>query len=248
MTEKRRRKDEVRAGKDVKRVKSMVSASKKAMDNCGLCLRDKATGWHRVFSVAPESYLVVPRNPLAHGHCLIVPFDHEGSSTELAEEVFDELQKYRQSLAKMFFEKEQKEVVFFETASESRSNRHMAIHCIPLSRKDASAAPGYFKQALLTEGPEWSQHKKLLESNGRSIRSMIPKGFPYFNVEFGLAFGYAHVIEDAESFNGRLGFEVIEGLLDLSPRPPSRKPDHEVESQMANQLRSVYKDFDWVQA
>mmetsp|Transcript_24384 Transcript_24384/g.96088 ORF Transcript_24384/g.96088 Transcript_24384/m.96088 type:complete len:119 (+) Transcript_24384:1282-1638(+) len=108
----------------------------------------------------------------------------------------------------MFFEKEQKEVIFFETASASRSNRHMVIHCIPLSRKDASAAPGYFKQALLTEGPEWSQHKKLIESNGRSIRSMIPKGFPYFNVEFGLAFGYAHVIEDEESFNYRLGFEV----------------------------------------
>mmetsp|Transcript_24382 Transcript_24382/g.96071 ORF Transcript_24382/g.96071 Transcript_24382/m.96071 type:complete len:123 (+) Transcript_24382:538-906(+) len=77
MTEKRRRKDEVRAEKDVKRVKSMVSSSKKAMDNCRLCLRDKATGWHRVFSVAPESYLVVPRNPLAHGHCMIIPFDHE---------------------------------------------------------------------------------------------------------------------------------------------------------------------------
>lgn len=52
---------------------------------------------------------------------------------------------------------------------------------------------------------EWSDNKKLIElskisnlSNG--LRGVIPKGFPYFSINFGLQPGYAHVIENERSF------------------------------------------------
>ena len=35
---------------------------------------------------------------------------------------------------------------------------------------------------------------------GRDVRRAIPKGFPYFSVDFGSSPGYAHVIEEEASF------------------------------------------------
>lgn len=49
---------------------------------------------------------------------------------------------------------------------------------------------------------EWSDNKKLIELAGKGgdIRRAIPKGFSYFSVDFGLQSGYAHAIEDEQSF------------------------------------------------
>ena len=47
---------------------------------------------------------------------------------------------------------------------------------------------GYFKQALLECDEEWSQHKKLYTTKG-SVRGVVPPGFAYFDVAFGLQEG-----------------------------------------------------------
>lgn len=57
-----------------------------------------------------------------------------------------------------------------------------------------------FQKAILESESEWAQNKKLVDTREKGLRGSIPKGLPYFNVEFGLDGGYAHVIEDEYAF------------------------------------------------
>ena len=47
---------------------------------------------------------------------------------------------------------------------------------------------------------EWAQNKKLVELKGRDVRRGVPKGLPYFFVDFAMDAGFAHVIEDEQDF------------------------------------------------
>lgn len=47
---------------------------------------------------------------------------------------------------------------------------------------------------------EWAQNKKLINLQDKDVRHSVPKGFPYFCVDFGMQGGFAHVIEDEQNF------------------------------------------------
>ena len=61
------------------------------------------------------------------------------------------------------------------------------------------------QKAIEESETEWSQNKKVISLAGRDVRRAIPKGFPYFFVDFGDQTGYAHVIEDEHSFPAYFG-------------------------------------------
>ena len=80
--------------------------------------------------------------------------------------------------------------------------------------------PIYFKKALEELESEWSTHKKIIDIKREKggLRKQIPKSndhllieisiplillidFPYFYVDFGTQFGYAHIIEKKDRFN-----------------------------------------------
>ena len=54
---------------------------------------------------------------------------------------------------------------------------------------------------------EWSDNKKLIDlgQSRKGIRSAVPKGFPYFAVNFGLQPGYAHIVEKEKTFPDNFG-------------------------------------------
>lgn len=52
---------------------------------------------------------------------------------------------------------------------------------------------------------EWSNNKKVVDLAGRDVRKAVPKGLPYFFVDFGMQSGYAHVIEDNRLFPTNFG-------------------------------------------
>jgi hypothetical protein len=61
------------------------------------------------------------------------------------------------------------------------------------------------QKAILESEKEWSDNKKLIDLSKNAkqltgVRGAIPKGFPYFSVNFGLQPGYVHVIEDERKF------------------------------------------------
>lgn len=90
--------------------------------------------------------------------------------------------------------------MFFETATRLNRHPHLVINCVPLPRDVGDMAAIYFKKALLECEAEWSMNKKVVDLKGKNIRKGIPKGLPYFWVDFGMDPGFAHVIEDQQLF------------------------------------------------
>ena len=169
---------------------------------------------------------------------------------DAAEEVADEARNFQKCLIQMFASRGQ-EVAFVEThmaAGMGRPRPSMAIECIPLDTRDAAAAPGYFKKAILECDEEWSQHKKLYDTRG-CIRGTVPPGFSYFAVGFGIQAGYAHAIEDEAGWNRDFGRNVLEGLLEHEdagiPLKRRRKDDFDKIKQRVVSFAKAFEPFDW---
>ncbi|KAL2311068.1 hypothetical protein Nmel_002755 [Mimus melanotis] len=124
---------------------------------------------------------------------------------------------FRNALVKMF-EAKDLDCVFLETNMSVKKRYHMVYECIPLPKEVGDMAPIYFKKAIMESDEEWSMNKKLIDLSSKDIRKSVPKGLPYFSVDFGLQGGFAHVIEDQHNFPHYFGKEIIGGMLDLEPQ------------------------------
>jgi len=40
----------------------------------------------------------------------------------------------------------------------------MVIHCVPMAKRDAAVAPGYFKKTLSEVESDWGQHRKVISN------------------------------------------------------------------------------------
>lgn len=138
-------------------------------------------------------------------------------------------------------------MVFIETHKQLRKQHHMIIECIPLPKEVGDMSPVYFKKAILESDTEWAQNVKLVDTRKKGLRVSIPKGLPYFSVEFGLDGGFAHVIEDEALFPLYFGKEIIGGMLDLEPqrwRNP-RRENFEHHKRKVLQFADWWKPYDW---
>ncbi|KFO72906.1 CWF19-like 2, partial [Cuculus canorus] len=106
---------------------------------------------------------------------------------------------FRNALVKMF-EAKDLDCVFLETNMSMKKRYHMVYECIPLPKEVGDMAPIYFKKAIMESDEEWSVNKKLIDLSSKDVRKSVPKGLPYFSVDFGLQGGFAHVIEDQHKF------------------------------------------------
>uniref|UniRef100_A0A3B5MBB8 Cwf19-like C-terminal domain-containing protein n=1 Tax=Xiphophorus couchianus TaxID=32473 RepID=A0A3B5MBB8_9TELE len=98
------------------------------------------------------------------------------------------------------FESQELDCVFMETYMNLRRKQHMVLECIPLPRELGDMAPIYFKKAIMECDEEWAMNKKLVDLSSKDIRRAVPRGLPYFAVDFGLQGGFAHVIENEQKF------------------------------------------------
>lgn len=145
------------------------------------------------------------------------------------------------------FEEKEEDVVFLETHKQLRKQHHMIIECIPLPKEIGDMSPIYFKKAILESDTEWAQNVKLVDTRKKGLRASVPKGLPYFSVEFGLDGGFAHVIEDETLFPLYFGKEIIGGMLDLEPqrwRNP-RRENFEHHKRKVLQFADWWKPYDW---
>ena len=113
------------------------------------------------------------------------------------------------------FRAQKREPLFLEQATQLQKNRHSYIECVPVPADIFDTAPAYFRKSILDSDEEWATNPRLLETKGRLLRQVIPKGFPYFHVEFGVGNGFVHVIEDEALFPRSFGKEIIAGMLEL---------------------------------
>ncbi|XP_068870694.1 CWF19-like protein 2 isoform X2 [Aphelocoma coerulescens] len=188
------------------------------MEKCPYCFDSSELSKHLIIAIGSKVYLSLPSSQsLTEGHCLIAPLQHHTAATLLDEDIWEEIQMFRNALVKMF-EAKDLDCVFLETNMSMKKRYHMVYECIPLPKEVGDMAPIYFKKAIMESDEEWSMNKKLIDLSSKDIRKSVPKGLPYFSVDFGLQGGFAHVIEDQHNFPHYFGKEIIGGMLDLEPQ------------------------------
>ncbi|GLH06534.1 CWF19-like protein 2 homolog [Gryllus bimaculatus] len=187
----------------------------RSLDSCTHCFDSPKMLKHLMIALGSKVYLSLPAHQsLTEGHCLISPIHHVPCATQLDEDVWDEMSSFRKALVAMFLEQDQ-DCVFFESAMHLRRFPHMVLECVPVPREVGDTAPIYFKKAIMESEAEWSMNKKLVDLKGKGVRRAVPKGLPYFAVDFGNDDGFAHVIEDERLFPENFAQEIIGGMMDL---------------------------------
>ncbi|XP_036601635.1 CWF19-like protein 2 [Trichosurus vulpecula] len=214
-------KKECLGGDEEKQKKKAISEHQKLaaqMEKCPYCFDSSQLPKHLIVAIGVKVYLCLPNcQSLTEGHCLIVPLQHHTAATVLDEDIWEEIQSFRKALVRMFEDKEL-DCIFLETNMSMNKRYHMVYECIPLPKEVGDMAPIYFKKAIMESDEEWSMNKKLIDLSSRDIRKSVPRGLPYFSVDFGLQGGFAHVIEDQQKFPHYFGKEIIGGMLDAEPR------------------------------
>uniref|UniRef100_A0A182KJ75 CWF19-like protein 2 n=1 Tax=Anopheles christyi TaxID=43041 RepID=A0A182KJ75_9DIPT len=214
----------------------------KAQADCDRCLNSSKFGHEQVISMGKNVYLSIPTwRALQPKHCFIVPVGHYPCLTQVDEDVHRDLVDVCKALVQMF-RKHGMEVIFFETVRYLHRNPHMYIQCVPA--KDYEMAPFYFKKAILESETEWAMNKKLHNVDGFNVRRTVPKGLPYFWVNFNMENGFAHVIEDQEAFPVTFATETIAGILGLDTRD-WRKPRKEMNpAQKVEEFKRWWGEYD----
>jgi len=219
----------------------------KTLEDCKWCIGSRRSNKHLMISMGKSVYLAVPgHTSLVEGHCLIVPMGHCSAGTALDEDVWQEVQEFRKALTRMF-NAQGEDCVFFETAMGLKKKPHMVIECAPMEREMGDLAPMYFQKAIQECETEWANNIKLIKLKEKNIARSVPKGLPYFHVDFGMDCGFAHVIEDEPAFSKRFAHEIIGGMLDVEART-FRNPmweQFDAQKQKVIGFGNMWKDFDW---
>ncbi|XP_055596990.1 CWF19-like protein 2 homolog [Uranotaenia lowii] len=214
----------------------------RAQADCDRCINSSKFLQDTIVSMGTNVFLAVPSwKALQTRHCLIVPISHYPALTHMDEDVFQDLTDTCKAVKRMFAAHKQ-EVIFFETVRYINRNPHTYVQCVPADNYEM--APFYFKKAILESETEWAMNKKLHPLRGLEIRKTVPKGLPYFWVNFNLENGFAHVIEDQEDFPVTFASETIAGILGLETRD-WRKPGREHNPrQRVQEFQRWWKEFD----
>lgn len=208
----------------------------RSLDACDKCFDSPNMAKQRVVAIGTNVYLSLPwHEGLSTGHCIIAPLKHEACVTHLDEDVWAEMREFMKAVVRMFSARKM-DVVFFESARNIHCRPHLQVHCVP---GNFEMAPFYFKKAIQEAEGEWTTNKQLLHLSERDVRRVVPKGLPYFWVNFGMQSGFAHVIENQEKFSNTFAQEVIGGLLNLDPRF-WRRP-----RKVANLIQKIKQFADW---
>uniref|UniRef100_A0A8C6WS24 CWF19 like cell cycle control factor 2 n=1 Tax=Neogobius melanostomus TaxID=47308 RepID=A0A8C6WS24_9GOBI len=188
------------------------------MEKCRHCFSSPDLPKHLVVALGSKAYLSLPAGvSMTEGHCIVCPLQHHSCATGLDEDVWGEMQIFRRALVRMF-ESQDLDCVFMETHMNPRRRQHMVLECIPLPKELGDMAPIYFKKAIMECDDEWAMNKKVVDLSSKDIRHAVPRGLPYFAVDFGMQGGFAHVIENEQKFPHYFGKEVVGGMMDLEPR------------------------------
>lgn len=233
----------------IQRQRAMADHKKLArrMEKCHLCFGNTELSKHLLIAIGKKAYLALPESkPLTEGHCFIAPLHHCSTGTGLDEDVWDEIRSFMLALKNMFESKDM-DCVFMQTCMSLSMSRHFLVDCIPLPRELGDVAPIYYKKAIQESENEWTNNKKLIDTRNKDLRRCVPKGLPYFAVEFGTDGGFAHVIEDEALFPVYFGKEIVGGMLDVTPNLWRRPPkDHFGEqTKRSLQFSEWWKNYDW---
>ncbi|WVQ86961.1 hypothetical protein IAS59_000680 [Cryptococcus gattii] len=246
--------------------------TKKALDTCPFCYQDDRPPQTAIVALGTRTYMCCTMyEELVPGHCLIVPLQHHLSMLEMEDDDWDEVRNFMKCLMRMHAQSNHG-VIFFETITSFKSQRHTYIEAIPVPFHVFQDLPAYFRESILSSEGEWTQHKKLIDFSSRpgGFRRMMVPNLPYFMVQWDYKGekGYGHVIEGikdsgaggGEDEEGDVGGamsesefpryfaqEVIGNILGLEPRKwrRPRKMDVALNKERARKLGTLFQPYNW---
>ena len=208
-----------------------------------------AFGKHVSLMMAPPNASLVP------GHQFyLVPLKHAPSMVDCDDhEVREELKLFRNSLENLYA-RERKGIIFCETVLPNKNFWQTKIEVIPVPFSQLQDAPIYFKSALVEQAEEYGTHTKLMKTtNSKQLRSVLPKKFPYFSIDWGNIStssntGYAQIIESSD-FPRDFGLDTLAGMMELDPVRFHRKKKFPkgFEAELVSNFAAKWKSFDWTQ-
>jgi len=237
---------------------SDFSKMQKILDNCPLCHHEDTNQPPAapIVSLATRTYLTLPTEPeLVSLGAVIVPIQHRLNLLECDDDEWEEIRNFQKSLIRLYHSLS-KGVIFYENAANMAQKRHAALFAIPLPMHLADNAPAFFKEAILAQDEEWSQHRKVIDTlalaqrpgYGRSaFRKALVKEMPYFHVWFSMDGGLGHVVEDERRWpKGDLfAREILGGMLDKGPEIVKRQGRWSRQDARVEGFRKQWKAFDW---
>ncbi|KAF1411556.1 CWF19-like protein 2, partial [Spheniscus humboldti] len=167
------------------------------MEKCPYCFDSSELSKHLIIAIGTKGnvFFFFFKKKQTKNNCVI----GMNSGRIMVSRVNTSQDMFRNALVKMF-EAKDLDCVFLETNMSMKKRYHMVYECIPLPKEVGDVAPIYFKKAIMESDEEWSVNKKLIDLSSKDVRKSVPKGLPYFSVDFGLQGGFAHVIEDQHKF------------------------------------------------
>lgn len=183
---------------------------------------------NKIISASPRIYLARPPYPaLSRGTCVLVPREHRCNLLHCDEDEWEELRNYMKCLIRMWVKgRGYAGVVFYEnavsaglsgdettsTAQSQRDMAHALMYAVPIKDEyDFKDVRAMFKEAMLTSDEEWSQHRKVIDTQKIAsqladeqdssaakfaVRRSIAKEAPYFHAWFDINGGLGHIVED----------------------------------------------------
>ena len=207
-----------------------------------------AFGKHVSLMMAP------PNASLVAGHQFyLVPLKHAPSMVDCDDrDVREEIKLFRNSLENLYARKG-KGIVFCETVLPNKNFWQTRVEVVPVSFSQLQDAPIYFRSAMAEQAEEFGTHttKLLRTSHDKPLRSVIPKGFPYFSIDWGNIAssshtGYAQIIESS-AFPRDFGLDTLAGMMEADPVRFHRKRKFPggFEAKLVAEFASAFEPFDW---
>ncbi|RAR07686.1 cell cycle control protein cwf19 [Stemphylium lycopersici] len=229
------------------------------LDACPLCHHeDKSPPQPPVapiVSLGTRVFLTLPTEPeISAGGAVIVPIQHRTNLLECDDDEWEELRNFMKCLTRMYHD-QGRDVVFYENAAFPGRKPHAALNAVPIPFELGETAPAFFREAILAEASDWTQHKPLIDTlkasrNGlgrAAFRRSLAKEMPYFHVWFELDGGMAHVVEDERAWpRGDLfAREVLGGMLDVDVEVVKRQGRWVKGDRRVDAWRKGWRKFDW---
>jgi len=118
---------------------------RKRLDGCGWCVDNPHFNRKLLVAMGEKCFLCVPADEsLTQLHCLLVPIEHSPCGTQLDEDVWEEMHKFRRALTNLAADRGE-DVIFFEQARALRNHPHMNFNCVVVDKEVGDTAPIYFK-------------------------------------------------------------------------------------------------------
>jgi hypothetical protein len=224
---------------------SLLEKQQTVTSKCWWWMESSSFQKHMLLSLGDYVTLVLAPThfSLLEGQCFLVPIKHAESFVSCDHEVWDEVHRFQNCLRSMF-RKEGKGVLFCETVLSSKGLWQARMDVIPVPINVENDAEIYFKSALTEQAEEWGTHTKILSTKGKGIGGTVPKGFPYFNIEWEGG-GFATIIE-SDSFPKTFGVDTIAGMLDMEPVKFNRKPRaKDNDRKVVVDFLDRWQNYDW---